>query len=132
MHPLLAEFVQAWKQETPYGQPGDWVFPSFKLKGKRPRSGSMLSKSYLRPAAVKARVALQEGQRFGFHNLRHSLATFLVNTKTDVTTVQSILRHANSQMTLNCYSHAKDNSKLAAQGEMLAAIFPQQDGASLN
>src|ERR1700685_82852 len=28
MHSLLADFVQAWKCETPYSQPGDWIFPS--------------------------------------------------------------------------------------------------------
>jgi site-specific recombinase XerD len=32
--------------------------------------------------------------RFGFHNLRHSLASFLVRTKTDPKTVQSLLRHS--------------------------------------
>ena len=37
----------------------------------------MLVEDHLRPAAVKAGV-LKEGEkvRFGFHNLRHSLATF--------------------------------------------------------
>jgi site-specific recombinase XerD len=49
----------------------------------------MLVEDYLRPAAVKVGV-LQEGEkvRFGFHNLRHSLASFLVRKGTDVKTVQ--------------------------------------------
>ena len=40
---------------------------------------NMLAEDHLRPAAVKAGV-LKEGEkaRFGFHNLRHSLASFLV------------------------------------------------------
>src|SRR5205085_12300891 len=37
LHSLLAQFMQRWKQETPYSEPTDWVFPSMKLKGKQPR-----------------------------------------------------------------------------------------------
>ena len=52
LHPLLAEFMFRWKRKTPYSQPGDWVFPSFKLKGQQPRVANMLVEDYLRPAAV--------------------------------------------------------------------------------
>ena len=42
----------------------------------------MLVEDYLRPAAVKAGViAAGDSCRFGFHNLRHSLASFLVRSK---------------------------------------------------
>ena len=53
LHPLLAEFMFRWKRKTPYSQPGDWVFPSLKLKGQQPRVANMLVEDYLRPAAVK-------------------------------------------------------------------------------
>ncbi|MGB7149240.1 MAG: site-specific integrase [Terriglobales bacterium] len=132
LSPVLAEFMLGWKQETAYAKDGDWVFPSTRLKGKTPRVGGMLTKSYLRPAAIKAGVELEVGQRFGFHNLRHSLASFLVNIKTDVKTVQSLLRHANSRTTLDIYTHAMEDTKLAAQGEMLAAIFRQEPNAAVN
>ena len=74
LHLLLAEFLRGWKEQTPYSQPGDWVFPSFRCKGKQPRTANMLVEDHLRPAAVAAGV-LKEGEkvRFGFHNLRHSL-----------------------------------------------------------
>jgi hypothetical protein len=39
---------------TAYSEPGDWVFASFRLKGKQPRVGNMLVEDYLRPAAAKA------------------------------------------------------------------------------
>lgn len=47
-------------------------------------SGSKHMVTYhLRPAAVKAGVLLKDDKgRFGFHNLRHSLASFLVRSKT--------------------------------------------------
>jgi len=43
-------------------------------------------------------------RRFGFHNLRHSLASFLVRIKTDPKTVQTLLRHSDVKMTLQCYT----------------------------
>ena len=59
-----------------------------------PRVANMLVKCYVRDAAAKAGIlsSHQNGngelveddpRRFGFHNLRHSLASFLVRTKTD-------------------------------------------------
>jgi site-specific recombinase XerD len=67
-----------------------------------------MAQDYLRPAAVKAGVlAPDDRRRFGFHNLRHSLASYLVTqTKTDVKTVQSMLRHADIGTTLDIYTHA--------------------------
>ncbi len=72
---LLAVCLLAWQAETVYAQPSDWVFASKKNKGRTPRSGSILTADYLRPAAIAAGVKLQPGQRFGFHNLRHGLAS---------------------------------------------------------
>ena len=93
LHPLLAEFMLLWKQKTPYSQSYDWVFPSSRLEGKQPRVANMLVEDHLRPAAVKAGVLSShknlQGQlvdddprRFGFHNLRHSLASFLIRIRT--------------------------------------------------
>jgi len=76
-----------WKQKTPYSQAGDWVFPSFRLEHKKNRVlPTCLSKIILRPAAVKAGILSShrdvggqlvddDARRFGFHNLRHSLAS---------------------------------------------------------
>ena len=56
MHPALAEVLKAWQAETPYNKPDDFVFASFKLDGKKPRTGNMIVEDYLRPAAIKAGV----------------------------------------------------------------------------
>ena len=39
--PLLAGFIRQWQEQTPYGQPTDWVFASTRLKGKQPRVANM-------------------------------------------------------------------------------------------
>jgi integrase len=56
LHPLLAEFMLRWKEKTAYSEPCDWVFASFRLKGKQPRVANMLVEDYLRPAAAKAGI----------------------------------------------------------------------------
>ena len=61
-------------------------------------------------------------RRFGFHNLRHSLASFLVRIRTDPKTVQTLLRHSDVKMTLQFYSHAVSQDRMAA-GKMLIAIL---------
>jgi integrase len=122
--PLLAGFIREWQQQTPYGQPADWMFASTRLKGKQPRVANMLVEDYLRPAALKAGVLKQgEKVRFGFHNLRHSLASFLVRNGTDVKTVQKLLRHSDVSTTLGIYAHSMSEDRLAAQVDMLTAMM---------
>lgn len=124
MHLLLAEFMRTWQRQTPYSQPQDWLFPSLKLRGRKPRAANMLVEDYLRPAAVKAGVIAESDPcRFGFHNLRHSLASFLIRTKTDPKTVQALLRHSDVKTTLQLYAHSISADRMTAQGEMLQAIL---------
>jgi integrase len=90
---LLADALRGWSQNTAYSKPDDWIFPSFKLNGKTPLSASIMAGDKIRPAALKVGIRLEPGQRFGFHNFRHSLATFLVSRGKDVKTIQGLLRH---------------------------------------
>ena len=91
----------------------------------------MLVADYLRPAAIKAGVLAKDDQhRFGFHNLRHSLASFLVRTKTDPKTVQTLLRHSNVKTTLQLYAHSVSEDRMTAQGLALTAFLqPPVTGA---
>ncbi|HWR34951.1 MAG TPA: site-specific integrase [Clostridia bacterium] len=144
MHPVLGGYLLQWHRETMYGKPSDWVFASTKLKGAKPRCGSIASRCYLYPAAAKAGVlrSVEERnesgklvrtryfdlsgnpvKRWGWHNLRHSLASWLVSNGVDVKTVSSMLRHSNVQTTLGIYSHAVDSNKLAAQGQFLIRLL---------
>lgn len=89
----------------------------------------MLCVDYLRPAALRAGVQLAPGQRFGFHNLRHSLASFLVTKiKTDVKTAQRSMRHAKSAIMLDHYAQTDMQELIAAQELMLDAIFSHAGG----
>ena len=122
MGDLLADALRRWHQETPYSKSEDWVFPSIKLRGRKPMSASIMAADKIRPAAIKAGIRLVPGQRFGFHNFRHSLATFLVSKGKDVKTIQELMRHAKVTTTLDLYSQAIDAAKVEAQQEIALAI----------
>jgi integrase len=119
---LLVGALRDWHQQTLYAKPEDWIFPSTKLKGITPLSASMMTASKIRPAALKVGIQLSKGQRFGFHNFRHSLATFLVSRGKDVKTIQGLLRHAKVTTTLDLYSQSIDAAKLEAQEDIALAI----------
>jgi len=124
MHPVLAGFLMAWRERTPYSKDKDYVFPSFRLKGRKPLSASIMVRKYLRPAAIKAGVIYEDQQvRFGFHNFRHSLASSLVKLKCDPKTVQGILRHEDVRTTMQLYAQSDQESKLAAQGKFLEVLL---------
>jgi integrase len=142
LHPLLADFMRLWKKKTMYSQSCDWVFPSTRLNGKQPRVANMLVEDHLRPAAVRAGILSShpdnqgglvddDPRRFGFHNLRHSLASFLIRIRTDPKTVQTLLRHSDVKLTLQFYSHAVSRDRMVAAGKMLTAILshaPNKNG----
>lgn len=122
MDPVLAGFLLKWRRESPYSEDDDWIFPSLTLKGKVPRSASSAAQDYLRPAAVYAGV-IEEGskKRFGWHNLRHSLATFLAG-RVDPAITMKILRHRRLSTTLELYTHRTQEKQLDAQGIYIQEI----------
>src|SRR5271163_2276835 len=123
LHPLLAGPLREWQQKTPYAKELDFVFPSVRAKGRKPLYSASFVADYLRPAARKAGVHIEDGQRFGLHNLRHSLSNWLVNkAKVEPKTVQGILRHSKIQTTLDLYTQEDSDETRAAQGEFLTAV----------
>jgi integrase len=86
----------------------------------------MLVADHLRPAVIKAGVNLKPGQRFGFHNLRHSLGSLLITgQKSDVRTTQDTLGHSNSATTIELYTQSPVAQRIAAQESVLKAILKQ-------
>jgi integrase len=123
LHPVLAQSLKEWRTQTPYAKEMDFVFPSLKAQGKVPLSASIFVADHLRPAALAAGVQIEQGQRFGLHNLRHSLSNWLVNkAKVEPKTVQGILRHSRVQTTLDLYTQQDSDEARAAQGAFLNAI----------
>jgi integrase len=123
LHPVLAAHLRSWREQSLYAKDGDFVFPSIKARGRVPLSASIFVGDHLRPAAKMAGVHIEDGQRFGLHNLRHSLSNWMVNkAKVEPKTVQGILRHAKIQTTLDLYTQDDGDETRAAQGEYLTAL----------
>ena len=123
LHSVLATHLRSWRNQSSYAKDRDFIFPSTKARGRVPLSASIFVADHLRPAAKKTGVHIEDGQRFGLHNLRHSLSNWLVNkAKVEPKTVQGILRHAKVQTTLDLYTQDDGDETRAAQGEYLAAL----------
>jgi integrase len=121
----LAEFLRYWRSQSPYHRDSDFVFASDKLNGKKPRTGQMVNRCYLKPAAIAAGV-IKPGERFGFHSLRHSLSTWVNNATKDVKVVQTLLRHSKPDITVGTYIHAVPEENLKAQEQYVAAMMKGQ------
>lgn len=82
------------------------------------RACACASVSHASNSTVRFRYFDGSGQpvkALGFHNLRHSLGSWLVSNGVDIKTVSSMLRRSNVRTTLAIYTHAVDANKLAAQ-----------------
>ncbi len=66
---------------------------------------------YIRPALKAAGIT----GKVGWHTFRHSFATILKSHGEDVKTVQELLRHANSSITMNLYAQAVTDTKRSAR-----------------
>jgi integrase len=123
LHPVLAHHLRVWQFQSTFTRETDFVFPSLRAQGKVPLSAGVFVADHLRPAAIKAGVHIEDGQRFGLHNLRHSLSNWLVNKgKVEPKTVQGILRHSKIQTTLDLYTQEDSDETRAAQGAFLKAV----------
>ncbi len=116
----MAEDLLRWQRMSPYPMPSDWVFASPTMKGKQPYWPDNLMKRYIRPVARKAGIRKQ----VGWHTFRHSFGTLLKANGEDVKTVQELLRHANSRITLEVYTQAVTSNKRAAQSKVVKMMVP--------
>jgi integrase len=116
----MAEDLLRWRRISPYPMVGDWVFASPSMRGKQPYWPDNLMKRYIRPAAMKAGIH----KNIGWHTFRHSFGTLLKANGEDVKTVQELLRHANSRITLDVYTQAVNSTKRSAQSKVVRMILP--------
>lgn len=61
-------------------------------------------------------------KNIGWHTFRHSFSTLLKANGENVKTVQDLLRHANSRITLDVYTQAVNSNKRAAQSKVVRII----------
>ena len=65
-------------------------------------------------------------KHISWHVFRHTFSTLLAENDEDVKTVQSLMRHANSNITMNIYTHAVSSKKRRAQSKVVEMILPEE------
>jgi len=122
LDPELAEVLLMWRRQSPYPSDEDWVFASPATHGKLPYWSFSIFRVYIKPALKAAKIA----GKVGWHTFRHSYATILKSHGEDVKTVQELLRHANSSVTLNLYAQAVTDIKRSAQSKVARLVFSSE------
>jgi len=113
--PGLAVCLQDLRSRSSYRDAGDWVFAN---DAGRPRWQETILQRQLKPAAVRAGIG-----KVGWHTFRHTYSTMLRSAGTDIKVQQELLRHANTQTTMNIYTQAVSDQKRAANSKVVEMVL---------
>jgi integrase len=115
----IAESLWRWRHNSGYPMPEDWVFASPAKNGKQPYWPGTLYRAHLAPAAKAAGIP----GKIGWHTFRHTFATLLKANGEDVKTVQELLRHATSAVTMNVYAQGVTELKRKAHHRIVRMVM---------
>jgi len=117
MDEYTAQVLLAWRLESVYTKPHDWVWASPHKKGRQPYWLSTIMRYFIQPAAKSVGI-----QKIGWHSLRHTFSTLIKSLGVDAKVVQELLRHASFKTTMDTYTQVVGESKRQAQ-ESLADLI---------
>jgi integrase len=123
---FLVEALRAWRRETPYAKPSDWIFASSRTRGKKPYRGNSLVRRQLKIAKEKAGIA----GPVGWHTFRRSIATWLIENEENVKVTQELLRRHHGGTTLDLYARAVTQTKRQAQQKIVDQLLAAQKRSS--
>jgi integrase len=109
-----------WRRQSAYAMPDDYIFASKTMRGKQPFWPDNLMKRHIRPIPK----AIGINKRIGWHTSATPSAQCLKANGEDVNTLQELLRHANSRITLDVYTQAVNSHKHAAQSSIVKMMVP--------
>jgi integrase len=119
LEPGLGDVLMRWRAQCPYNQPTDFLFASLEKAGKQPIWPNSAMEKHVRPAAIRAGI----GKRIGWNTFRHSFGTQVKSQGADVATTQSLMRHANSSITMDRYVQAITSAKRQAQRGIIRLLL---------
>ncbi len=125
MDGALLDALHDWSRQAPYRQKDDWVFASPDMDGKQPYWPETPLKCCVLPAAKRVGIT----KTLGWHSFRRTFATLLKGGGEDVKTVQELMRHASSRLTLDVYAQALTPAKRAAHLKLVGLIHPAAETA---
>jgi integrase len=115
----IAQALMAWRQESVYTAPTDWVWASPQKKGKQPLWLATVMRYYIQPAAKRAGIT----KKIGWHTFRHTFSTLIKSLGVDAKVVQELLRHASFKTTMDGYTQALEAPKRQAQAALADLIM---------
>jgi integrase len=118
MHPALKDGLLEWRTLSLYARPGDYVFASERLKGRKPLDLASVLKKKIQPAFQRIGI-----HGVGWHTFRHTVGTMLAEMGQHQLTIRDYLRHSNLHVT-NKYLQATSRAKRLAQDKLVDAILP--------
>jgi len=118
----LVAALTAWRQQTSYAKPSDWVFASQVSFGKLPYWPDMVLRRHILPAAKRLGIH----KRIGWHTFRRTAASLLMFSGASMKATQELMRHATADITLELYAQAVTEDKRKAQKGLAALIMGTQ------
>lgn len=118
MHPSLKDALVEWRSKSLYNGDEDFVFPSERLKGRKPLDLASVLKKKIQPAFKSIGIF-----GVGWHTFRHTVGTMLAEMGEHQLTIRDYLRHSNLHVT-NKYLQATSKTKRLAQDKLVDAILP--------
>jgi integrase len=118
MNEHIAQVLMAWRQESSYTKPDDWVWASPRKRGRDPFWPQTIMRRYVTPAARSVGIT----KHIGWHTFRHTFSTLIKSLGVDAKVVQELMRHASFRTTMDGYTQALDEPKRQAQ-ERLADLI---------
>jgi len=115
----IAQSLMAWRQESMYTGPDDWVWASPHRKGKQPLWLSTIMRYYIQPAAKQVGIH----KNIGWHTFRHTFSSLIKSLGVDAKVVQELLRHASFKTTMDGYTQAFEQPKRQAQKQLADLIM---------
>jgi integrase len=126
LHADMLSILKQWHSQTMYGNPEHWIFASASKRagdnrGLLPVWPATVMRYWIVPAAKKVGITVTRG--WGWHSFRHTFGTLLKANGEDVKTVQELMRHANSKITLDTYVQGVTDAKRGAQSRIVEQVL---------
>jgi integrase len=115
----IAQALMAWRQQSTYTAPADWVWASTQMAGMQPLWLSTIMRYYIQPAARRTGI----NKKIGWHTFRHTFSTLIKSLGVDAKVVQELLRHASFSTTMDGYTQALEQPKRQAQEQLADLIM---------
>jgi integrase len=113
---VLLSQLEAWKLQTQFSAPENWIFSSPAKIGRFPWSYDTVRRHFLNAGA--------DLERLGTHSMRHTYRSWLDAAGTAITVQREMMRHSDIRTTINVYGSIVTDEVLRAQRKVVSMALP--------